>query len=261
MTPRWPSVALALLCGLLSLATSIANEATSDSNQIHWLMGRWEGELEGVPAPQGRFVEVWAVAPDGTAQGVMGISGEQHPGRTEITVDGVHVHLVNGIGSVVELTREGDDRLAGTLVGRGGGRILRLQLTREQQPQDRGVSGQVVSKQLIGRWEGSIEYSVITSANPRRTLYIHSVNHTDSQWIARGAHGLTGKELAPVRIEVLVETIGNPPWIRFLTPESRPSVVRLQLFKDKHLIGTIRLPGPSDRIQWSQPTMHLERIE
>jgi hypothetical protein len=244
-----------LVVGLLFAATvASAAEPTPDTEQVHWLIGLWEGDLEGVPAPQGRFVEVWAVAPDGPAQGVMGIAGEQNPGATTISVQGSDVHLVNGAKSVIDLRRTGDDRLEGLLVGMAGGRALRLTLIRAGRAASDPSN---LGRQFLGKWEGEVAF--LDSAYDRsRTLCVFSVNQGDGRWTALGRFGTTGKRLARVAIEL--DLSGHGHALQFVTGANE--LVRLDPgFGGKHLYGSIKYPGAEWPPQFTQPALHLKRVQ
>ncbi len=120
MQPRhMKTIGLILTIALFSSATSFAQPP-----QDGWLLGVWEGDLhaygtQGVQGTPRRFLEVTAVAPDGTAQGTWAVAGYA-PGTADIRVMESQVHIVNAVHSVVELTREGDDRLTGRLTIRSG---------------------------------------------------------------------------------------------------------------------------------------------
>jgi len=249
--------AAATLCSLLAVMSAFA-ENTPAVRQVHWLVGVWEGELKSVPAPQGRFVEVWAVAGDGKASGVMGKAGEEQPGKTEVTVMGPRVRIVNAVQSVVELVREGDDRLVGTIVGKDGGRAQPFALTKRPESPDSRILG----RQLIGTWEGSVWFVQITSENPRRLLHIYYVGQNGDQWVAEGRFGYPGRPLKRINIEVVVDKIGNDPWITFATPDVRPWIARLQLMHGKHLMGHIKRPGTGWGLpQHVEPPLNLERVD
>ena len=132
-----------LVVALLSSQASLAQQT-----QGAWLLGMWEGNLQDYAARGGkgtarRFIEVTAVAPDGTAQGVMGIDGEP-PGKAKIRLKDSQVHIVNAAQSVVELLREGDDRLVGKLTSQDG-RVFSLTLEKMKC---------LDPASLIGEWGG-----------------------------------------------------------------------------------------------------------
>jgi hypothetical protein len=85
--------------------------------QTHWLVGRWDGVIEGMAAKQkpARTLRVHALEADNTAKARWAITGE-NTGSVDARVDGSQISFVVASSkSVVELTREGDDSLAGSI--------------------------------------------------------------------------------------------------------------------------------------------------
>ncbi len=85
--------------------------------QTHWLVGRWDGAIDGMAAKQkpARTLRVHAVEADNTAKARWAITGE-NTGNVTAKVDGSQISFVVASSkSVVELTREGDDSLAGNI--------------------------------------------------------------------------------------------------------------------------------------------------
>ena len=141
-------VGFLLVAALLYSYTSVAQQ-TQDS----WLIGYWEGELQDYAAQGGkgnprRYIEVTAVAPDGTAQGVFGVDG-QPPAKATVEVKGPKVHIVNAAKSIAALTREGDDRLVGTLTWTDG-KVFSLPLVKVKCPD---------TASLIGQWTGEAKHA------------------------------------------------------------------------------------------------------
>jgi hypothetical protein len=96
--------------------------ASAQQPPSYWLIGHWDGIIDGFPANQNpaRTLRVHAVAPDGTAQARWAITGQSTTGAN-VKVDGSQVNfVVAGSKSVVELTREGDDSLAGKITFANG---------------------------------------------------------------------------------------------------------------------------------------------
>jgi hypothetical protein len=107
-------------------------------------------------------------------------------------------------------------------------------------------------KQLIGTWQGEIQFR-FTGSDPTRTLVIESVTQQDGKWIGKGRYGITGKPSRMVQFDVEME--GAKPSIRLVTLDG--SIVKLTLFGDKALVGTITLPGA--REGGSDRPMKLEK--
>jgi hypothetical protein len=105
----------------------------------HWLVGLWEGMVPDVPEP--RLIRVVAVEADGKAQGTMGVANNR-PGNAEIRVGPSRVHIVNTIKSVLELTREGQDRLVGTLTS-SGGRVYPVTFVKQTPQREQDYLGQI----------------------------------------------------------------------------------------------------------------------
>ena len=111
-----------------------------------------------------------------------------------------------------------------------------------------------LAKALVGKWEGDVQWAGgAGTGDPNRTLIIESVTQKDGKWVATGRYGVTGKGLGKVEIEV--DDSGSRPFIRFVTGGN--STVRLALTDAKYLIGTLTLPGTSQR--GNDRPMRLER--
>ena len=104
---------------LFSFQASLAQQT-----QTHWLVGQWEGKIEGYLSKEnpGRTLRVIAVSPDGTAQARWAVTG-QGMGGADIAVDGLKVTVVTSAKSQVELSREGDNLLVGTFTLQTGRRF------------------------------------------------------------------------------------------------------------------------------------------
>jgi hypothetical protein len=115
-----------------------------------------------------------------------------------------------------------------------------------------------LTKPLVGRWEGEVDYRGVPSdpsRAPHRTLIVRSVTQKEGKWVAEGRFGIIGKGLAPVEMEV--DTEGSKPSLRFV---NGPITVRLQLLDDKHLAGTFTPPAVGRR--GSEPLqIRLEKQE
>jgi hypothetical protein len=85
----------------------------------HWLVGLWEGTLQGNPRTQGpRFLHITSVGADGVVHGTWGVSDEA--GEANIRLTDSRVHIVNYAKSTIDLNRDGDDRFVGTLTSPDG---------------------------------------------------------------------------------------------------------------------------------------------
>lgn len=234
------------------VSCAVSEASRSDQAEGDWLVGTWQGNIE--------TMRVFAVSREGIARGTWFITGQaEHVAR--IRVEGPRITALSFDGNSVQLTHDQrTDRLVGTLTYESG-QSSPVTLIRVNAASDLASADLDTNRihWLIGKWEGEIRLFGITSQDPRRTLYIDSVSQKDGQWVAHGWFGITGKNLGPVSIEV--DNSGDTPWIRFRTFRGPASIVRLQLFKDKDLIGTIRFPGPGELIQRTEPPMHLKRVE
>jgi len=81
----------------------------------HWLVGQWEGEIEGITSGEGpaRTLRVTTVSTDGTAHAGWAVTGRRM-GGADVHVDGLQVKVVTAADSLVELKREREDLLVGT---------------------------------------------------------------------------------------------------------------------------------------------------
>lgn len=111
-----PGIIISMIVSALGLAAAPREHSTDGPEAAqHWLIGLWEGTLQGRPAiPGSRLIHVVAVGADGAAQGTMGVA-DNWPDPADIRVDGSKVRVVNAAKRVIDLTRIGDDRLVGTL--------------------------------------------------------------------------------------------------------------------------------------------------
>src|SRR5215475_2175701 len=94
----------------ISFQFSLAQQPES-----HWLVGQWEGEIEGFTSREGpaRTLRVIAVSTDGIAQAGWAVTGRSM-GEANVHIDGVQVKVVTAAESLVELKREREDLLVGT---------------------------------------------------------------------------------------------------------------------------------------------------
>ena len=132
--------------GLALAAILLCSQGTAaQQSPRHWLIGWWQGDLQPPAGPTPvRIIAVTSVAKDGTARGNMGLPGNLPP--AEIKVDGAKVNVLNAFKSVGEFTREGDDRLVGTVTAKDAKTGSRLALTRVKLAEDHA---------LVGEWMGT----------------------------------------------------------------------------------------------------------
>ena len=111
---------------ILSSRTSFAEEP-----QNSWLIGRWEGNIEGYSRRSGpaRTLRISGVTSDGEVNALWSVTGqEEFP--CNVTVNGSEVIVIVGVSeSSVRLTREKDDVLAGKFTLRSG-ETFPIKLTR-----------------------------------------------------------------------------------------------------------------------------------
>lgn len=96
-----------------------------------------------------------------------------------------------------------------------------------------------LSKVLVGRWDGEIEFPFRTPEGPDRTLIIKSVRQEGGTWTADVLYGITGKGTGPV--SATIEVVSGEVILKFLTQAN--SAVTLRLYKEKNLFGSFRLMG------------------
>lgn len=111
---------------VLSYGASFAEEA-----QSNWLIGRWEGKIDGYSRPSGsaRTLRVSGVAPDGAVDASWSVTG-QDEFPCDVKVNGSEVTVTVGVSeSSVRLTREKDDVLAGKFTLKSG-EAFPIKLTR-----------------------------------------------------------------------------------------------------------------------------------
>ncbi|MGE5302774.1 MAG: hypothetical protein ACM3TN_05565 [Alphaproteobacteria bacterium] len=111
---------------VLSSGTSLAEEP-----QNSWLIGRWEGNIEGYARRSGpaRTLRVSSVAPDGAVEALWSVTGQDEFPR-DVMVKGSEVTIIVGVSeSSVRLTRDQDDVLAGKFTLKSG-EVFPIKLTR-----------------------------------------------------------------------------------------------------------------------------------
>jgi hypothetical protein len=118
------------LVALAAILCAQAPHAQDDPSK--WLIGGWEGSIQNYSPREGpgRIMMVMAIAPDGTVQGMWGATGGGL-GKAEIRLTETGVRLVTSAGSIVELTRVGEDRLEGSFTLKTGSTFA-LTLTKQK---------------------------------------------------------------------------------------------------------------------------------
>jgi hypothetical protein len=124
---RMATVTLVALAAILCVQGPHAQDDPSK-----WLIGGWEGSIQNYSPREGpgRIMVVMAIAPDGTVQGMWGATGGGL-GKAEIRLTETRVRLVTSAGSIVELTRVGEDRLEGSFTLKTGSTFA-LTLTKQK---------------------------------------------------------------------------------------------------------------------------------
>jgi hypothetical protein len=133
--------------------------ASAQQTQSSWLIGRWDGNIEGFTGQGGpaRMLRVNNISADGTIVSLWGIPFQSR-GRAEVKVDGSHVKVFVPSSKVtVELTREGDDVLVGKITFVSGrGHPIKLTKTKLSNQFDGKYSG----TSSVGRGCGSYHYDM-----------------------------------------------------------------------------------------------------
>jgi hypothetical protein len=102
--------------------------------EVHWLIGRWEGNISGYigRSSSSRTLRVTGVGPDGLAQGTWYVTGQQ-PLSALILVEGARVRILTAGKSTIDLTRQEDDLLVGKYIS-DSGESLPIKLARTGSP-------------------------------------------------------------------------------------------------------------------------------
>ena len=120
-------------------------DANAQQAQNPWLIGRWDGKIEGFTGQGGtaRMLTVNTISTAGAIVSLWGIP-PQTRARVEVKADGSQVSvLVPSSKSTVELTRESDDVLVGKIVFTSG-RQFPIKLTKKK-----------LSNQFDGEYSGT----------------------------------------------------------------------------------------------------------
>jgi hypothetical protein len=116
----------------------------AQQSQNQWLIGHWEGMIEGFPSSinPSRVLRIHTVSADGKAVALWVIPGS-NASQTETSTDGTSVKIaVQGVNASVELTREGDDVLSGKYIN-SNGKPFPVKFTKTK-----------LSSEFDGNWEG-----------------------------------------------------------------------------------------------------------
>jgi len=129
---------------LASVIFFSVQSASAQQPQSHWLIGHWEGTIENYRSKEGpdRTLRVHAVSPDGKAVGRSSVTG-MNSVAIDVVVEGVQIKFLLPSKNLVELKREGDDRLVGNYT-LPDGRAFPLTLKRIK-----------LSSDFDGDWRGS----------------------------------------------------------------------------------------------------------
>ena len=105
----------------LMIALCIFAQPSPAQVESHWLVGRWQGNLSGYigKGSSARTLRVTAVSPEGTAQGMWYVTGQQ-PLTAYILVEGPSVKIATAGKSTVELRCDGDESLVGKYIPQDG---------------------------------------------------------------------------------------------------------------------------------------------
>ena len=138
----------------LILITSLLLPVQVFAQQNQWLIGHWDGIIEGFPASENssRILRVHSVSADGkTIIALWAIPGSNAV-PTETSADGSNVTIkFQGVSTVVELTREGDASLNGKYTSTSG-KTFPIKFKKAK-----------LSSEFDGEWEGP------ATNNPRNT--------------------------------------------------------------------------------------------
>ena len=118
---------LFLLAAALSVVDCFAAEqsrspvSVTPETEPHWLVGQWEGNIDGLSAEErpARTLRVVAVSPDGIVE-ARWVSVGNELGNADVRIEGSRVQVVPSATTVVELMRESDDLLVGTVTLQNG---------------------------------------------------------------------------------------------------------------------------------------------
>ena len=138
----------------LILITSLLVSVPGFAQQNQWLIGHWDGTIEGFPASENssRILRVHRVSADGkTIIALWAIPGSNAV-PTETSTDGSNVTIkFQGVSTVVELAREGDASLNGKYTSTSG-KTFPIKFKKAK-----------LSSEFDGEWEGP------ATNNPKNT--------------------------------------------------------------------------------------------
>ena len=126
--------------------------------QTHWLVGRWDGNIDGFSGDQdpARTLEVDTIAGDGTTTARWSITGRS-AGRANLKVTDSNITLlVLSSKSVVDLVREGDDALVGK-IKLANGMVFPIKFTKRK-PGETAVLAPLQAEAPLYDWGGCWVY-------------------------------------------------------------------------------------------------------
>lgn len=144
---------------VMVLVMFVAQLAIAQQQSQHWLIGRWDGTMEGFTGKgvSFRFLRVHEVSADGAALSLWGIP-DQSRGRAEVKVDGSQVSVfIPSTKTKVELTRTGNDLVGKVAFANGSEFPVKLGLAQLSNKFDGKYTG--TSRGDVGC--GSIFYEIV----------------------------------------------------------------------------------------------------
>jgi hypothetical protein len=134
--------------------------ASAQQTQSPWLIGRWDGNIEGFTGQGGpaRMLRVENISPEGRIVSLWGIP-PQARGRAEVKMDGTHVKVfVPFSKSTVELARESEDVLVGKIV-LASGQEFPIKLTKTKLSNQ--FDGKYSGTSSVGQGCGTAQYDIV----------------------------------------------------------------------------------------------------
>jgi hypothetical protein len=141
--------------------------ASAQQTQIPWLIGRWDGNIEGFTGKgePARMLRVNNISAEGAIVSLFGIP-PQRRGRAEVKLDGSQVKIfVPSSKTTLELVRESDDVLGGKIVIANGREFpIKLMKTKLSNQFDGKYSGTSSTGQGCGsaHYEIAVKDSLMT---------------------------------------------------------------------------------------------------